>query len=392
MDLGQIIIVITIGIVAISIMWIIRESNRNINYRLEKMDNSSNQNMERDKLIFQKEFEKYFGEIKVHQNEQLNVFNQKLEIRLRQEFRTISNDVNRYLEKINYKVDNRLKEGFDKTNQTFNNILMRLSKIDEAQKKIESLSTNIISLQEILSDKKTRGTFGEIQLENILVSIFGQNNPQIYKLQNKLINGNIVDAILFTPEPMGKICIDSKFPLENYKIMIDKNKSDTERQIAEKQFVSDVKKHIDDISKKYIIVNETSPQAIMFIPAEAVFAEINAYHSKIIEYAQKRNIWLASPTTLMSLLTTVQVIIRNIERDKYSSIIHEELNKLGEEFKRYRLRWDNLAKHIDTVSKDVKEIHVSTNKITNKFDKISHVNLKDEIESNINNKILDLDS
>lgn len=163
----------------------------------------------------------------------------------------------------------------------------RLSKIDEAQKKIDNLSTDIVSLQGILTDKKSRGIFGEINLKHILVSVFGEKNDKIYKLQYTLPNSYIADAMLFTPEPLGTIAIDSKFPLENYQIMVDKNNSNAERNNAEKQFKIDVKKHIDAISSKYIIPGLTSNQAIMFLPAEAIFAEINAYHSDLVEYAYK---------------------------------------------------------------------------------------------------------
>ena len=148
-----------------------------------------------------------------------------------------------------------------------------------------------------------------------------------------------------------------------------------ERKIATKQFKQDVKKHIDDIAMKYITPEETSDQAILFLPAEAIFAEINAYHIDLIEYAQQRRVWLVSPTTLMSTLTTIQVIINNLERDRHALVIQQELNKLGDEFKRYKERWDKLSKHIDTVSKDVKEIHITTEKIGTRFDSISNVEL-----------------
>ena len=228
---------------------------------------------------------------------------------------------------MNEKVNERLDQNFNKTNRTFTSILERLSKIDEAQRKIDNLSTDIVSLQSILTDKKTRGIFGEVNLNHILSSIFGENNYRIYQTQYQFKNGTIADAVVFAPKPLGTIAIDSKFPLENYRIMVDKNRTKLERQIAEKQFKLDVKKHIDDICRKYIIMGETTNQAIMFLPAEALFAEINAYHQDIIEYANKKRVWLTSPTTLMSSLTVIQVLLKNMERDKYSAIIHEELNK-----------------------------------------------------------------
>ena len=294
---------------------------------------------------------------------------------LQRDFEKLNERMEINLMRINDKVNERLDQSFNKTNKTFQNILVRLAKIDEAQKKIESLSTDIVSLQTLLTDKKSRGTYGEVQLYQILVSVFGEKNDRLYQTQYKVSNGTIVDAILFAPEPLGNLPIDSKFPLENYQRMMDRTLMDVERQIATKQFKQDVKKHVDDIAMKYITPEETSDQAILFLPAEAIFAEINAYHIDLIEYAQQKRVWLVSPTTLMSTLTTIQVILNNLERDHHALVIQQELNKLGDEFKRYKERWDKLSKHIDTVSKDVKEIHITTEKIGTRFDSISNVEL-----------------
>ena len=304
--------------------------------------------------------------------------------------RDLTNDFNKLNERIesklmliNDKVNERLDINFEKTNKTFSNILERLSKIDEAQKKIDGLSTEIVSLQSVLTDKKTRGIFGEVNLNYILTSVFGENNKAIYEIQHKMSNGNIVDAILYAPKPLGTICIDSKFPLENYQKMTDKTLSNEMREIATKMFKADVKKHIDAISSKYIISGETSDEAIMFLPAEAIFAEINAYHTDLLNYAYKKRVWITSPTTLMSTLTIIQMIVKNLERDKYAQVIHSELNRLSDEFSKYRLRWDKLARSIETVSKDVKDINITTEKITKRFDAINSVEIKkidDEIK------------
>lgn len=297
---------------------------------------------------------------------------------LNSDFNKLSERQDQRLILMNEKVNERLDQNFEKTNKTFSNVLERLSKIDEAQKKIDSLSSDIVSLQGILTDKKTRGIFGEVNLKHILSSVFGERNDSIYRLQYSLPNGTIADSILFAPEPLGTIAIDSKFPLENYRNMVDKNISRVEREKYEKLFKTDVKKHIDAISSKYIIPGVTSDQAIMFLPAEAIFAEINAYHSDIIDYAYKRRVWIASPTTLISTLTVIQMLLKNIERDKYTSVIHEELNKLGVEFGRYKDRWDKLSRSIETVSRDVNDIHTTTEKITKRFNSISKVELDKE--------------
>lgn len=279
---------------------------------------------------------------------------------------------------MNEKVNEKLDQNFERTNKTFTSLLERLTKIDEAQKKIDILSNDIISLQTILTDKKTRGIFGEVNLEYILSSVFGDNNKRIYEMQHKMSNGYIADSILYAPDPLGTIAIDSKFPLEHYRLMVDKNISKLDRERFEKAFKSDVKKHIDAISEKYIIPGETTDSAIMFLPAEAIFAELNAYHLDIIDYAYKKKVWIVSPTTLISTLTVIEMVIKNIERDKYTSIIHEELNKLGIEFNRYKDRWDKLSRSIETVSRDVNDIHTTTEKITKRFNSISKVELDNE--------------
>ncbi len=340
-------LVLIVILVTISLFKNINESN--ITERLGKLENNVT---------------KELGEFKSDINRNLNT-----------DFTNLNERIEYRLNLINDKVNERLDQNFEKTNRTFNNVLERLGKIDEAQKKIDSLSNDIVSLQGILTDKKSRGIYGEVNLTHILSSVFGEKNDSIYRLQYSFNNGTIADAVLFAPEPLGVVAIDSKFPLENYRIMVDKRYNKTDRETASKLFKSDVKKHIDAIANKYIIPGVTSNQAIMFLPAEAIFAELNAYHSDIIEYAYKKRVWITSPTTLMSTLTTIQVIIKNIERDKYTKVIQEELSKLSIEFTRYKDRWDKLSRSIQTVSKDVEDIHTTTDKITKRFNSINSVEL-----------------
>lgn len=341
-------LVIVIILVIISIIKNVNESN--ITERLGKLENTTI-----------KELSTFQFELMKNMNNDFDKLNTKIEDRLNM---------------INDKVNERLDDSFNKTNKTFTSVLERLSKIDEAQKKIDTLSTDIVSLQSILTDKKSRGIFGEVNLKHILGSIFGERNDNIYRLQYSFPNNTIADAVIFAPEPLGTVAIDSKFPLENYQIMVDKNRSQVERNVAEKQFKLDVKKHIDAISEKYIIPGVTTDQAIMFLPAEALFSEINAYHNDLVEYAHKKRVWITSPTTLISTFTVIQVLLKNMERDKYTSVIHEELNKLGIEFSRYKERWDKLSRSIETVNKDVESIHVTTDKITKRFESINSVDIK----------------
>lgn len=295
---------------------------------------------------------------------------------INEDFNNMNERVDYRLRLISDKVNERLDENFEKSNKTFRDVLERLSRIDEAQKKIDSLSNDIVSLQGILTDKKTRGIFGEVNLEHIMSNVFGANNTKIFKMQHSFNNGVIADCVLFAPEPLGTIAIDSKFPLENYQAMVNKKNNSDVRANAEKLFKIDMKKHIDAISSKYIIPGVTADQAILFLPAEAIFAEVNAYHTELLDYAYKKRVWITSPTTLISTLTTIQVIIKNLERDKYAQVIHNELNLLDSEFKRYKDRWDKLYRSIETVSKDVKDIHTTTEKITKRFNSISQVEME----------------
>jgi DNA recombination protein RmuC len=284
--------------------------------------------------------------------------------------------VDERLAEISGKVTERLDEGFKKTNETFTSVIERLATIDEAQKKIDGLTSNVVSLQELLGDKRSRGAFGEVQLESLVRNILPNNPDQpFYAMQHTLGNGARADCVLFLPEPTGKVAVDSKFPLENYHRMLDTALPEAERLAAQKLFKSDVKRHVEDIAKKYIIAGETSDGAVMFVPAEAVFAEIHAYHADLVDYAMQKRVWIVSPTTLMAVLNTARAVLKDVETRKQVHIIKEELAKLGRDFGLFDKRMKNLADHIRLANKDVEEVHVSSRKITQRFAKIEAVEL-----------------
>lgn len=291
---------------------------------------------------------------------------------------TVSTD-NR-LKDISGQVEKRLADGFEKTTKTFNDILQRLALIDDAQKKITELSTNVVSLQEVLSDKRSRGAFGEVQLNALIRNVLPE---QHFSLQYTLSNGKVADCILFLPAPTGNVVVDSKFPLESYKKMADNTLAEFERKAAERQFKLDIKKHINDISDKYLIEKETADGAVMFIPAEAIFAEIHAHHSDLVDYANKKRVWLASPTTLMAILTTARSVLKDEATRKQIHVIQAHLSHLSADFSRFKGRFANLAKHIDQAASDVKQIHTSADKISSRFEKIEQVELKQEEKSSI---------
>ncbi len=284
----------------------------------------------------------------------------------------LTNATDKRLQEISGQVEKRLADGFEKTTKTFSDILQRLALIDDAQKKITELSTNVVSLQEVLNDKRSRGAFGEVQLNGLIRNVLPE---QSFKLQHTLSNGKIADCVLFLPEPTGNVVVDAKFPLESYRKMMDFELPDSDRKTAQRQFKVDIKKHINDISSKYLIDNETADGAIMFLPAEAIFAEIHGHQSDLVEYANKKRVWLASPTTLMAILTTARSVLKDEATRKQVHIIQAHLSDLAQDFDRFKGRFANLAKHIDQAAVDVKQIHTSADKISNRFEKIEKVDL-----------------
>jgi DNA recombination protein RmuC len=288
--------------------------------------------------------------------------------------------IDQRLDQISGKVSERLDEGFKKTNETFVSVMQRLATIDEAQKKIEGLTGSVVSLQELLGDKRSRGAFGEVQLEALVRNVLP---PQAFEFQYTLTNGTRADCVLRLPPPTGMVAVDSKFPLENYHRMFDGGTDEAGRAAAQKQFRADIRKHVDDISKKYIIAGETSDGAVMFIPAEAVFAEIHAYHAEVVEYANTKRVWIVSPTTLMAVLNTARAVLRDVETRKQIHVIKDALGRLATEFGRFDERLRKLADHIRQAHEDAEKIQITGDKITQQFQRIEAAELEDKPASNV---------
>lgn len=284
----------------------------------------------------------------------------------------VSRTLDERLESIAGHVNQRLDEGFRKTNETFTNVMARLATIDEAQKKIDGLTTSVVSLQDLLGDKRARGAFGEVQLEGLVRNLLP---PDSYHFQHTLPNGTRVDCALRLPEPTGMVCVDAKFPLENYRRMLDSDAPEVDRKLAQTAFRSDVKRHIEAIASKYIEPGVTSDGAVMFVPAEAVFAEIHAWHPELIAFALARRVWVVSPTTLMAVLNTARAVLKDVETRKHIHIIKDALGKLAKDFHRFDERMNALARHIDQANRDVQDVQVSSRKITAHFEKIESTQL-----------------
>ncbi len=292
---------------------------------------------------------------------------------LNSNLKNLTEEVRNHLHNMTQQVNSRLTEGFEKTSTTFTNIVKRLTIIDEAQKKITELSSHVVSLQDVLVDKKSRGAFGEVQLSSLIANMIPSHH---YQMQFTLSNQKRADCMLFLPEPTGNIVIDAKFPLETYQKLMSIQPNAAEQKPLQQQFRQDLQKHLKDISEKYIIKGETSDSAIMFIPAEAIFAEIHANYPEIIALSQKLRVWLVSPSTLMAVLTTARAVLKDDATRTQVHIIQKHLQSLSLDFQRFEKRMDKLSKHINLAHNDVNEVNTSAKKITRTFEKIESVEIE----------------
>ncbi len=348
--------------------------NTRLNTRLDE-------NVRQGEERFQR-LESFFQTLEKELREDVDGVRKKVEESLERNNRQLGDRVKELIDtnekrlgEISGKVEERLEQGFEKTTSVFADVLKRLALIDKAQENIAKLSSNVVSLQEVLSDKRSRGAFGEVQLNALVSNMMPENG---YSLQHTFQNGVRADCVLFLPEPTGTICIDSKFPFESYQRMTDASLGDADRKSAEQQFRQDIKKHIKDISSKYIIPGETSDGAMMFIPAEAVFAEIHGHYPELVEEAQRARVWLASPTTMMAVLTTSRAVLKDAATRKQVHIIQEHLVALSRDFGRFQTRMDALANRIRLAHDDVDKVNISAKKISSRFTKIESVELEGE--------------
>lgn len=264
-----------------------------------------------------------------------------------------------------------LQQSTNKTNETLAALRERLAKIDAAQQKISSLSEQVVSLQEVLSNKQARGAFGEIQLNDLVTSILP---PNAYSFQALLSNGKKADCLLNLPNPPGAIVIDAKFPLESY-YALRHAQTDRDKLEAERFFRASVIKHIKDIAEKYIIAGETAESALMFLPSEAIYAELHANFIDVVEISYKAKVWIVSPTTLMATLNTVRAILKDAHMREQAGVIQKEVGALLDDICRLDERVENLSRHFKQAGDDIDSIKVSSGKIAKRVQKIEAIEL-----------------
>ena len=285
-------------------------------------------------------------------------------------------------------VSEGLQKTTDKTTETLHDLRERLAKIDVAQQKISNLSEQVVSLQEVLSNKQARGAFGEIQLNDLVTSILP---PNAYEFQASLSNGKRADCLLKLPNPPGSIVIDSKFPLESYHALRNAA-NDREKVEAERFFKASVIKHIKDIAEKYIILGQTAESALMFLPSESIYAELHANFPDVVDASYRAKVWIVSPTTLMATLNTIRAILKDAKMREQAGVIQKEVGILIEDVIRLDKRIENLGRHFEQANQDISEIKISSDKISKRIDKIENIQLgdKDEkisLEHNPNNDV-----
>lgn len=264
-----------------------------------------------------------------------------------------------------------LQQTTAKTTETLTDLQERLAKIDVAQQKISSLSEQVVSLQEVLSNKQARGAFGEIQLNDLVTSILP---PNAYEFQMVLSNAKRADCVLRLPNPPGTIVIDAKFPLESYHAL-RAAVSDREKLEAERFFRASVLKHIKDISEKYIIPGETAESALMFLPSEAIYAELHANFTDVVEVSYRSKVWIVSPTTLMATLNTVRAVLKDAKMREQAGVIQKEVGTLVEDIGRLDSRIESLSKHFKQANEDVDNIRISSSKIGKRIQRIEDIEL-----------------
>lgn len=286
----------------------------------------------------------------------------------------LSRSMEERLETVTKRLGDGLTEHSKSTGDVIKQVHERLAVIDSAQQNLTDLSDQVMGLQSILSNKQARGAFGEIQLNDLVKDVLP---PSAYSFQETLSNGKRADCLLRLPNPPGSIVIDAKFPLESYLALRDA-KDDDARKVAARSFGTDVMNHVRAISEKYIVPGETAESALMFLPSEAVYAELHASLPDVVEKSYRARVWIVSPTTLMATLNTVRAVLKDARMREQAGVIQTEVLKLFEDVLRLDKRVNNLQTHFGQAQKDIGEIQTSSGKITSRAKRIEDIQLHDD--------------
>jgi len=283
-------------------------------------------------------------------------------------------EVNERLEGLTRQLGVSLTQQGEKTGESLRLLQERLAVIDAAQKNITELSQQVVGLQDILANKQARGAFGEIQLHDLVGSILP---PSAFTLQARLSNGRIADCLLKLPNPPGPIVVDAKFPLESYHGLATARDDDVRRR-ASRDFAAAILKHVKDIAERYVVPGETAESALMFVPSEAIYAELHANHPDVVDKSFRARVWIVSPTTLMATLNTVRAVLKDVRMREQASVIQIEVQKMMEDVGRLDQRVDNLQRHFGLAERDLRDIRTSAERIAKRGERIEAVQLGDD--------------
>lgn len=307
-------------------------------------------------------------------NEQQNESQKTVNERLQAQERSLTKTLDERLNNLTHRMGEGLLEQTKSTAKHMSTLQERLAVIDVAQRNITDLSQQMVGLQDILSNKQARGAFGEVQLEMLVTNTLP---PSAYSFQAVLSNGKRVDCLLDLPNPPGSICIDSKFPLESFNAL-QKADNENHKIVATRSFKADMLKHIHDISEKYIINGETADSALMFLPSEAVYAELHSNFGDVVDKSYRSKVWIVSPTTLMATLNTVRAVLKDARMREEAGRIQAEVMNLLEDVERMDDRVAGLERHFNQSVEDIRKIRISTDKISRRGERIEEIQLTDE--------------
>ena len=383
--------------IIIAIVLIVRNNNKKVEApqldlkeigALQQQLNSLNDQLKTNiELAVSKEINKVLeqtGKSNELNNEKLERFQKNITESLNTRFDALNKQIDDKLIEINKKVDEKLAEGFKNTGETMAQVRERLQAIDAAQKNIEELSKDVVSLRSVLEGNQSRGQYGEYQLSMVLHNVFGDTTGcyQEQYTMKKVKDGDDVraDAVVFMPEPNKMICIDSKFPFQDYQRIFETEVPEEKERLT-REFGNAVKKHITVIKDKYIVEGKTAPEALMFIPNDGVFAFIHQNLEDVIEYARSKKVILTSPSTLPAILVTINMVRIEVERSKNADEINKHLQRLAKDFEMFGREWDKFSNALEQTGKRREELDHRVGRITNKFQAINtNNNLEDELK------------
>lgn len=349
------------------------EQTGDLKARLELMDRQTEKTIQLEMQKGMKLIGDEFGKNTEKNQQNLNHFQAEISEYLQKRIDSLNKQMDEKIAQLDRKVDDKLKEGFKGTSETMAQVRERLQAIDDAQKQMEGLGKEVISLKSVLEGNQSRGQYGEYQLKMVLHNVFG-DTAGCYEEQytmKRVKDGDDVraDAVVFMPEPNKMICIDSKFPFQDYARLFDAE-TDEEKVALKRDFAGAVKKHITVIKDKYIVENKTAPEALMFIPNDGVFAFIHHDLQDVVDYAREKKVILTSPSTLPAILVTINMVRIEVERAKNAKEISKNIAKLSKDFEMFAREWETLSSRLELATKARESLDSRVSRITSKFEGI----------------------